>query len=157
MVSLSSSHQTKYSLFSKHTQSICVWSSAKAYGCCYSHIKLFKSIPRQGILLLKTGGMGLVTYCDADWFGCSFTRRSRTGYLLLLCDAPISWKTKKQYVVSRSLAEAEYRAIAMSVVRSYGCGGFSRSLMHLPKDPHHCSVIVKLLDILQIIPCFMNV
>ncbi|KAL7585536.1 uncharacterized mitochondrial protein AtMg00810-like [Lactuca sativa] len=50
----------------------------------------------QGILLPKSGGMGLVTYCDSDWMGCPFSRRSRTGYLLLLGGAPIAWKSKKQ-------------------------------------------------------------
>lgn len=39
----------------------------------------------------------------------------RVNYLLLLGGAPISWKTKKQPVLSRSSAEAEYRAMATTV------------------------------------------
>nr|GEZ75055.1 putative reverse transcriptase, RNA-dependent DNA polymerase, Gag-polypeptide of LTR copia-type [Tanacetum cinerariifolium] len=39
----------------------------------------------------------------------------RIGYLLLFSGDPISWKTKKQSVVSRSSAEAEYRAMASTI------------------------------------------
>lgn len=78
-------------------------------------LRYLKATPGQGILLPKHDGNNLVTYCDSDWLGCPFTRRSRTGYLLLLGGAPISWKSKKQSVVSRSSAEAEYRAMATTV------------------------------------------
>ncbi|GKB95712.1 putative ribonuclease H-like domain-containing protein [Tanacetum coccineum] len=44
------------------------------------------------------------------------TRRIQNrDYLLLLGGAPISWKTKKQSVVSKSSAEAEYRAMSNAV------------------------------------------
>lgn len=78
-------------------------------------LRYLKATPGQGILLPKEGGVNLVAYSDSDWLGCPLTRRSRTGYLLLLGGAPISWKTKKQSVVSRSSAEAEYRAMAATV------------------------------------------
>ncbi|GJZ31441.1 putative RNA-directed DNA polymerase [Tanacetum coccineum] len=74
-----------------------------------------KATPGQGILIPKGGGINLTAYSDSDWLGCPITRRSRTGYLLLLGGAPISWKSKKQSVVSRSSAEAEYRAMANAV------------------------------------------
>lgn len=78
-------------------------------------LRYLKATPGQGILLPRHGGTSLTAYCDSDWLGCPYTRRSRTGYLLLLGGAPISWKTKKQSVVSRSSAEAEYSAMATTV------------------------------------------
>ncbi|GKA69913.1 secreted RxLR effector protein 161-like protein [Tanacetum coccineum] len=69
----------------------------------------------QGILLPNTSVTDLVAYCDADWLGSPVSRRSRSGYVLLLRGAPISWKSKKQSIVSRSSAEAEYRSMATSV------------------------------------------
>nr|XP_043619641.1 secreted RxLR effector protein 161-like [Erigeron canadensis] len=75
----------------------------------------YKATPGQGILLTKEESTDLVAYADSDWLGCPLTRRSRTGYLILLGGAPISWKTKKQSVVSCSSADAEYRAMALIV------------------------------------------
>lgn len=78
-------------------------------------LRYLKTTVGQGILVLNTNNTDLVAYCDADWLGCPLTRRSRSGYLLLLGGAPISWKSNKQSVVSRSSAEAEYRVMAIVV------------------------------------------
>nr|KAJ0215676.1 hypothetical protein LSAT_V11C300142910 [Lactuca sativa] len=55
-------------------------------------LRYLKATPGQGILLPKEGGVNLVAYSDSDWLGCPLTPHSRTGYLLLLGGAPISWK-----------------------------------------------------------------
>ncbi|CAL1410196.1 unnamed protein product [Linum trigynum] len=74
-----------------------------------------KRAPGQGILLPSSSSLQFTAYCDADWGGCQSTRRSTSGYFVTLGGAPVSWRTKKQSVVARSSAEAEYRAMASTV------------------------------------------
>ncbi|GKB81856.1 reverse transcriptase, RNA-dependent DNA polymerase, partial [Tanacetum coccineum] len=76
-------------------------------------LRYFLNLPGQGILLAKDSAVQLKAYCDSDWASCPMTRRS-TGYCILLGDSPISWKSKKQAVVTRSSAETEYRAMALT-------------------------------------------
>jgi len=64
-----------------------------------------------GLLLRPSTQTDLVVYSDADWAGCPDTRKSTSGY----GDNLISWSSKRQTAVSRSSAEAEYRAVANAV------------------------------------------
>ncbi|CAH9090143.1 unnamed protein product [Cuscuta epithymum] len=78
-------------------------------------LRYLKQTPGQGIFLSSDPDFGLKGYCDSDWAGCPFTRRSSTGYFITIGTSPVSWRTKKQSVVSRSSAEAEYRAMAITI------------------------------------------
>ncbi|GJS49559.1 cysteine-rich receptor-like protein kinase 8 [Tanacetum coccineum] len=70
--------------------------------------------PGQGILLAHNSAIQLTAYYDSDWASFPMTRRSTTGYCILLGQSPVSWKSKNQRVVSRSSAEAEYRAMDLT-------------------------------------------
>lgn len=78
-------------------------------------VRYLKQGPGQGILLRAHAPLILTAWCDSDWGGCPLTRRSLTGWFIQLGGSPLSWKTMKQDVVSRSSAEAEYRAMADTV------------------------------------------
>nr|XP_016472567.1 PREDICTED: uncharacterized mitochondrial protein AtMg00810-like [Nicotiana tabacum] len=54
----------------------------------------------------------LECYSDANWAGCPSTRCSTSAFCLFLGPNLVSRSSKKQNVVSRSSAEAEYRSVA---------------------------------------------
>nr|XP_051202412.1 uncharacterized mitochondrial protein AtMg00810-like [Lolium perenne] len=68
-----------------------------------------------GLSLHASTATDIVAYSDADWAGCPDTRRSTSGYCVYFGPSLISWSSKRQPTVSRSSAEAEYRAVANAV------------------------------------------
>ena len=50
-------------------------------------------------------------YTDSDFAPDTTTRRSVSGFLVMLGNGPVCWQSKKQKSVSTSTAEAEYVAL----------------------------------------------
>ncbi|KAK9063841.1 hypothetical protein SSX86_017713 [Deinandra increscens subsp. villosa] len=77
-------------------------------------LKYLKGAPGRGILYQNNGHHTVEGFTDADYNGDPTSRRSTTGYCIRVGGNLVSWKSKKQSVVSRSSAESEYRAMAQT-------------------------------------------
>ncbi|XP_042946560.1 uncharacterized protein LOC122279793 isoform X3 [Carya illinoinensis] len=75
-------------------------------------LRYLKRAPGLGILYRPNGHLRVEAFSDADWAGSPSDRRSTTGYCTFVGGNLVTWKSKKQTVVARSSAEAEYRAMA---------------------------------------------
>ncbi|GMF48910.1 unnamed protein product [Phytophthora fragariaefolia] len=56
------------------------------------------------------GNITVGGYCDSDWGNCPNTRKSVTGYVMMVAGGPVAWEARRQSVVAQSTAEAEYVA-----------------------------------------------
>lgn len=63
----------------------------------------------------KSEGLLIEAYTDTDYAGSIVDRRSTSGYCTSLGGNLVTWRSKKQSVVARSSAEAEFRAMAHGV------------------------------------------
>ncbi|KAL8142562.1 hypothetical protein V2J09_015594 [Rumex salicifolius] len=75
-------------------------------------LRYLKVSMHKGLFYPVQRSLKMVGFSDADWGSCLTTRRSLTGYCVFLGQSLVSWKTKKQAIVSRSSTEAEYRSMA---------------------------------------------
>ncbi|XP_047314471.1 uncharacterized mitochondrial protein AtMg00810-like [Impatiens glandulifera] len=75
-------------------------------------LKYLRGTQFHSLIFPSMSSLKLRAYSDADWIGDPTDRKSTTGYCIFLGDSHISWKRKKQDVISRSSTEAEYQAMA---------------------------------------------
>ena len=75
-------------------------------------LQYLKRAPGRGLLFRPSSSLSVTGFSDADWAGNKTDRRSTSGYCTFVGGNLVTWRSKKQTVVARSSAEAEYRAMA---------------------------------------------
>jgi len=74
----------------------------------YIILHYLKRTPGRGILYKINGNRILEAYIDVDYAGSITDRRSTFGYCTFQGGNLVTWRSKKQDVVARSSAEAEF-------------------------------------------------
>ncbi|KAM1336954.1 hypothetical protein ACFX2H_040854 [Malus domestica] len=74
-----------------------------------------KLAPGKGILYKNFGHLRIEGFTDTDLAGDVTDRRSTSGYFTFVGGNLVTWRSKKQNVVSRSSAEFEFRGMAHGI------------------------------------------
>ncbi|XP_038885977.1 uncharacterized mitochondrial protein AtMg00810-like [Benincasa hispida] len=78
-------------------------------------LRYLKSTPGKGLMLRKHEKRCIEAYTDSDWVGSVMNRKSTSGYCTFMWGNLVTWRSKKQGVVARSSAEAEYKAMSLGI------------------------------------------
>jgi len=74
-------------------------------------LKYIKNFLRKGLLYGHSNHTRVLCCSDVDWARSPFDRRSTSGYCVSIGDNLISWKSKKQNVITRFSVKTEYSVI----------------------------------------------
>ncbi|WKA07496.1 hypothetical protein VitviT2T_025316 [Vitis vinifera] len=99
-------------------------------------LRYLKNAPGKGILFAKNvDHQSIEVYTDADWAGAVDDRRSTSGYFTFVGGNLVTWKSKKQNVVARSSAEAEFRGMALGLCETLWLRILLQDLGYLSRQP----------------------
>jgi hypothetical protein len=101
----------------------------------YRILRYLKSSRGKGLMFRSHGHLNVNGYCDADWASCLDDRRSTSDYCVFVGGNLVSWRSKKQSIVSRSTAEAEYKAMSLVVSEMLRIRNLLSELNVLRKGP----------------------
>ncbi|KAA0061426.1 F-box/FBD/LRR-repeat protein [Cucumis melo var. makuwa] len=76
----------------------------------------------------RSDHLEVIGYSDSDFAGCVDTRKSTFGYLFLLAEGAISWRSAKQSIIGASSMEAEFVACFEATVHGLWLRNFISGL-----------------------------
>lgn len=71
--------------------------------------------PELSLVFKKTKNRDIEVYTDVNWAGELTDRRSTSGYCSIVWGNFVTWRSKKQAIMTRSSVESEYRALALGI------------------------------------------
>nr|CAN62086.1 hypothetical protein VITISV_035123 [Vitis vinifera] len=99
-------------------------------------LRYLKNAPGKRILFAKNvDHQSIEVYTDADWAGAVDDRRSTSGYFTFVGGNLVTWKSKKQNVIARSSAEAEFRGMALGLCEALWLRLLLQDLGYLSRQP----------------------
>ena len=75
-------------------------------------LKYLKFSPGNGLFFMRNNHLHVEAYTDYDYGGSVIDRISTSDYCTFVGGNLVTWRRKKQTIVARSSAEAEFRAMA---------------------------------------------
>ncbi|KAL0536406.1 hypothetical protein IC582_025354 [Cucumis melo] len=78
-------------------------------------LRYLKTTPCKWLMFRKTDKKTIEAYTDLDWTGSVVDKKSISGYYTFVWGNLVTWRSKKQSIVARSSAEAEYRAMSLRI------------------------------------------
>ena len=97
-------------------------------------LRYLKSTFGKGILFTKNVDCQSVdAYSDANLAGAIDDRRSTSGYFTFVGGNLVTWRSKKQNVVTRSSAEVEFRRMTLGICEALWLKLLLMDLGYLPK------------------------
>jgi chaperone required for assembly of F1-ATPase len=80
------------------------------------------------LMYRRSNELGVIGYSDSDFAGCIDTRKSTFGYLFMISQGAISWKSAKQTIVASSTMEAEFVACFEATIHALWLRNFISGL-----------------------------
>nr|KYP51091.1 Retrovirus-related Pol polyprotein from transposon TNT 1-94 [Cajanus cajan] len=97
--------------------SVCVWARFQVrpkevhFQAVKRILRYIKGTPNLGISFYRSHNFSLLGYCDADYVGDKWERKSTSRGCHFLGRCLVSWTSKRQSMISLSTCEAEYVAL----------------------------------------------